>query len=89
MKAKQIPLVILPLWIPLDAWRGFILMRNKIHAPLTERGKMLVIRVLTKLLEAGNDPEAVLDQSTMHSWRGLFPVKDNGSGKAECDPPAF
>lgn len=77
----------LPPWVPLDAWNGFVAMRRTVRAPLSSRAKSLAIGALCKLKDAGEDPEAVLDQSTQNSWKGLFPVdrrtarKANGSGR--------
>lgn len=66
----------LPAWIPADAWAGYVEMRVAIKKPLkTERAINLAINTLTKLRDEGNDPGAVLDQSVMHSWIGLFAVR--------------
>lgn len=65
----------LPDWVPADAWAGYIEMRKKIKKPMTDRATVLAVGVLIKLRDAGNEPGAVLDQSTMNSWQGLFEVK--------------
>lgn len=63
----------LPLWVPAGAWCDWIASRkNKPSA----KAKSLAIAELEKLRAAGNDPEAVLNQSTYRGWTGLFPVKD-------------
>jgi hypothetical protein len=66
----------LPPWIPVEAWNGYVEMRKRIKAPLTDRAKKLEITELTKLRADGHDPEAVIDQSIRKSWRGLYPLKD-------------
>jgi len=66
----------LPSWIPLDAWEGYTAMRKKIKKPMTERAESLAIGILHKLMEEGQDVGAVLDQSTMNSWQGIFPLRD-------------
>jgi hypothetical protein len=66
--------MILPDWIPKDPWDGWVEMRGKIRAPLTDRAKHLAIRMLNELREQGHDPGEVLDQSTLRCWRGLFPI---------------
>jgi hypothetical protein len=82
----------LPDWIPKDAWDGWIEMRNKIKAPLTERAKTLAIKTLERLRDEGYEPGDVLDQSTMRSWRGLFfiygqsPVMRDEHGKYVITP---
>lgn len=65
----------LPAWIPGDAWDSFVEMRRKLRAPLTKKAEEIAVSELKKLRDEGNDPRAVLEQSTMKSWRGLFPVK--------------
>jgi len=74
---------ILPDWIPKEAWSEFVKMRTKIKHPLTEYAMKLAINKLAELRDEGNDPQAVLDQSTFNSWQGLFAVKEkpsNGNG---------
>lgn len=71
----------LPEWINQDSWNGFIDMRKKIKAPMTEKAMSLAISNLDKLRSAGNEPNAVLDQSTMNSWKGLFELKAGTSMK--------
>jgi len=67
----------LPDWIPLDAWEGWIQMRKEtLRKPLkTERAFKLAINTLEKLRSEGNDPGAVLDQSTLKGYQGLFAVR--------------
>lgn len=69
----------LPEWIttnqPLrEAWDGFVEMRKKIKHPLTKRATELAVYELEKLRNAGHDPVAVLNRSTLNDWRGLFPL---------------
>lgn len=66
----------LPEWVPEAEWVGFCEMRRRIKAPLTDRAKGGILRELEKLRDDGHPPGRVLDQSTTHSWRGIFPLKD-------------
>lgn len=66
----------LPSWVPSEAWAGYVEMRKKSRHPLSDRAKDLAIALLASLKDQGNDPGAVLDQSTMNGWRGLFPLAD-------------
>lgn len=69
-------MVEIPSWIPADPWAGYVEMRVSIKKPLkTDRAINLAISTLTKLRDEGNDPGAVLDQSTLNSWQGLFAVR--------------
>jgi len=64
-----------PSWVPADAWAAFVDMRRKIRAPLTNHAAKLTVDELDKLRAGGDDPAAVLNQSVMNSWRGIFAVK--------------
>lgn len=73
----------IPDWIPFDAWDGYIQMRKKIRKPMTDRAITLAINTLDKLRQQGQDVAAVLDQSTLNSWQGLFAVAER---RAESRP---
>lgn len=64
-----------PEWIPQDAFEEFMVMRKKIRKPLTDYAVQLAIRTLDRLRSEGHDPRAVLEQSILNSWQGLFPVR--------------
>ncbi len=64
---------VLPDWLPLKPWNDFLAMRQKIKKPVTEQGIPLAIKKLGELMAAGHDPQAVLENSTMNSYLGLFP----------------
>lgn len=65
----------LPDWLPLQAWDSFVEMRRMIRAPLTNNAIRLCMTDLEKLQASGQDPLAVLEQSVMRSWRGLFAIE--------------
>jgi hypothetical protein len=50
-------------------------MRRKVKKPLTDRAASMAIRKLGELREQGESPGAVLDQSTLHCWQDLYPVR--------------
>lgn len=82
-KIKSPPDVfVLPDWIPQDAWDGYVEMRKQIKKPMTDRAKKLAIKELEKLDDEGHSPEAVLNQSVMNCWQGLFAPK-NGNGNRD------
>lgn len=59
-----------------EAFRDYEQMRVKIKAAMTDKAKAMVINKLKKL---ANDPAkqvAILNQSTMNSWKGLFELKE-------------
>lgn len=69
----------LPSWIPREEWDGFVEMREQIKAPLTDRAKELAIKALAKFKVQGYEAGAILNQSVMNGWKGLFSLKDGGS----------
>ena len=71
----------LPEWVPLDSWQGYLEMRKTIKRPLSPHGQRLAIATLDKLNRDGHSPQAVLDQSTLHSWQGLFAPKEESNGQ--------
>jgi hypothetical protein len=77
----------IPAWIPIEAWQGWVEMRSKIRKPATPRAIELAIGKLEKLRAEGHDPGEVLDQSVLHGWQGLFPIRagGNGNGKSKED----
>jgi len=74
----------LPDWMPQENWQGFVDHRRRMRAPLTPRAIKLIVDQLSSLRERGQPPEAVLDQSVINGWRGIFELKGtngNGNGK--------
>lgn len=69
---------VLPEGIPVEAWNQFVEMRIKINKPLTTYAKE---RIIDKLLAIGGDIRGVLDQSTMNSWQGVFPIKKDSRSR--------
>lgn len=73
------PKMVIPDWVPSDAWAGFVEMRQKIRKPLTSRAAQLIVKKLASLRDQGDDPGEVLDQSTERGWQGVFPVKNQAN----------
>ena len=67
----------LPDYIDPQAWADFVAMRRKkgSRAPWTEGAERLTLRKLAEMHEQGFDATASLEQSVMHGWAGVFPVK--------------
>lgn len=66
----------LPAFIDKEAWQGFCDMRKATKKPLTARAEMLILKALYALKDAGHDPNASLDQSSLHSWADVYEPKD-------------
>ena len=75
----------LPEWIDKDAWNGYLEMRKKIKKPATVRAMKMVINSLEQLRGQGQDPNKVLDQSTLKNWTDVYELKNDykpsGNGK--------
>lgn len=72
-----------PDWVPLDAWAGWLEVRRKKRSPSTDKALSLAVRDLEKLRLGGEDPRAVLEQSTGRGWTGLFTtIRGNHHGAA-------
>ena len=69
----------------LEALRGFVEMRKKIKAPLTEHAFSLLLKKLDGMGNTDEEKAAIVNQSVMNSWKGLFPlkqeVKQHGTGR--------
>jgi hypothetical protein len=76
-----------PEWVDISAFNAFLAMRKKLRKPVTDEGIQLCIKKLGSLRNAGNDPTAVLNQSTMNSWQGLFPIKEQQNGASNAQRP--
>jgi len=60
----------------LKAWKDFKEMRKKKNKPMTERAEELIINELNKLTNNEGEQIAILNQSIMNSWQGVFPLKN-------------
>lgn len=70
----------LPDWIPAKPWGDFVEMRKKIKKPMTAAAEGLLVKALDQLRKEGHDAAAVLNQSIMNSWQGVFGLKP-GAGQ--------
>ena len=71
---------VLPDWVPIDAWNGYMEVRKKNKYPLTTRAMNLLIGKLEKFRAKGYDIEAIIDESTTRGWSSVF-AGDDDSGK--------
>lgn len=62
-----------------DAFSEYLEMRKKIKKPATERAKTLVLKELHK--HDLKTAIAMLEQSILNSWQGIFPVKEHETPK--------
>lgn len=78
--------LVLPDSVPLENWEGFVQLREKLRKPLTLRGAKLILAKLEEFRKAGDDPGAVLDQSVMRGWQGVFPLEQYRRGEIHIKP---
>ena len=73
----------LPDWLPVREWEAFKNFRRKIKHTLTDEAIPIALQELAKLRGEGHDPVAVLNQSILRGWRGLFPIKTENTPKGQ------
>ncbi|MGQ0721006.1 MAG: hypothetical protein ACT4PE_05460 [Candidatus Eiseniibacteriota bacterium] len=76
-KTPPTPPATLPGWLEPAVWNDWDAFRRSIasKAPWTPKARQLSIARLDELRAAGHQPRAVVDQSILNGWRGLFEVK--------------
>lgn len=80
---------VIPDWMPMEAWNGYVAMRNRIRKPLTDRAVELMVGKLERWRADGHDPGAILDDATEHSWTGLYPPKEDRNAARQQNPDAW
>lgn len=59
-----------------EALDAFAEMRRRIRKPLTDRAKQMILNKLKKLAIDEETQIEILNQSTMNSWQGVFPLDE-------------
>lgn len=67
------------------ALRDYLQMRTAIRKKITNRGLELAFKKLSELARTDAEKVAIVDQSVMNSWQGLFPLKDNNVNSARTN----
>lgn len=73
-----------------DAFADYVTMRKSIKKPMTDKAIALAKSSLKKL--SGGDKAtmiAILNQSVMYSWQGLFPLKEKPDPEVKRDDDDF
>ena len=79
---KREPVVYYPLDEKLNqAVVDFIAFRKTIKAPMTDKAVELMMGKLDGMTEDNNEKIAILQQSIVNGWKGIFPLKDEKTGK--------
>lgn len=72
----------LPHWLPLEAWNGWLDMRNKLKKPPTNRAIELALDKLEAMNQKGQDITEVLNRSIINGWTDLYEIKEQKNGTA-------
>jgi len=79
-RTKPLPLVAavafeLPDWLPLDAWNGYLGMRQEKRKPPTDHAVKLLLADLAKWHAKGHDIAAALNASIRNGWTDVYEPK--------------
>jgi len=66
-----------------EALKDFEDMRKKNRKPLTEKAKQMLLKKLESMASDEETQIAILNQSTMNSWQGIFPLDTRNSVRKE------
>ena len=78
-----------PVWLPIEAWKGWVEMRKQRKRPLTDRAKTRALTKLEALHLAGHDINELLDRSTINGWLDIYEPKgatNAGNSKHAAEP---
>jgi len=77
-KSKEV--FVLPDFIPVEPWNAFLEVRKKLRAANTPRALNMLVQRITDFMAKGHDPTAILENSIVNSWKGVFEPKGNQNG---------
>jgi len=67
----------------IKVWNKFKTMRNKIKKPMTKYAEELIMIKLNKLTNNEEEQIAILNESIMNNWQGVFPLKKQSTAPAK------
>lgn len=76
----------LPVWIPKEAWDGYMDVRKRMKIPTPPRSVTMLVNKLEQFRSEGHDPAALLDAAAVAGWRSVFPPRENGNGRRAAAP---
>ncbi len=68
--------IVLPEWVPVEAWKDYLEHRSKFKPPMTDRAKELLIMRVAKLADKGHSPEKLLNKSIEKGWKDVYEGDD-------------
>lgn len=66
----------LPRWLDEEIWNEFIEHRKEIRKPMTDRAQRMMLRKLTRMVEAGMDANQCIEESILNGWQNVYPCKN-------------
>ena len=78
----------LPNWVPLEAWEAWLEVRKLRKIPNTERALRIALAKLDRLRAAGQNVEAVIDQSVERGWTTFYPYRETAEAPKVAAPAA-
>lgn len=79
----------LPSWLSQEVWDRWVAHRIEIKEPMTFSMMAANIRTMERLWKAGQNIEAVIDQSIAGGYQGLFPLKDVPAANVAQQPTNY
>ena len=79
-QSHRSPPPIIPDWMPLEAWNGFLEMRTRAGKRPTSRAIELLVAKLDRFRQCGTDIAEALNQSTISSWTDVYEPKQRQGG---------
>lgn len=67
----------------------FIAFRKKIKRPLTDHAIDLLTRELNRIAKTDEEKIAVLNQSMLNGWQGVFPLRKDAAGGSEVNMKGY
>lgn len=77
------PKFLLPEWVPVEPWEGYLGMRVKMRKPMTDRAKALAVKKIDALRAKGYSPAALLDEATEKCWMSIYEPKSGGASSPQ------
>lgn len=74
--------------ILIETLEAFVDHRKKMKKPLTDRAIQLLLGNLDKLANSDDEKVAILNQSILNGWQGIFPLKENSGKRSRQQAPA-
>ena len=78
-------LLVLPQGLNSKLWEDFKDHRKALQAKMTLNAEKLALSKLRRFLVAGEDPQAIVEQSIEMGWKGLFAINNGSKPKTGAD----